>query len=140
MASQNVGGKVDGPSACVLADALSRQEVAEDPEIRCCGSCCRASDRCCIWDDRALTDEGHIAGGMMGLPDLDSLIRAAPSAVVLVLNDACYGAEIHQYGPQGLDEKIMDIDQADFSKLAQGFGAVGAVARPWKTWMSSSNG
>ncbi|WP_087874192.1 thiamine pyrophosphate-binding protein [Arthrobacter globiformis] len=66
-------------------------------------------------------------GGIMGLPDLDSLVRTAHSAIVLVLNDACYGAEIHQYGAQGLDEKIMEIDQADFSRLAEGFGATGAV-------------
>ena len=68
-------------------------------------------------------------GGMMGLPDLDSLIRAARSCVVLVFNDACYGAEIHQYGSQGLDEKIMKIDQANFAKLAEGFGATGVVVQ-----------
>jgi len=67
-------------------------------------------------------------GGIMGLPDLDSLIRTAQSAIVLVFNDACYGAEIHQYGSQGLDENIMKIAQADFSKLAEGFGATGIVA------------
>ncbi|AUI50993.1 thiamine pyrophosphate-binding protein [Arthrobacter crystallopoietes] len=67
-------------------------------------------------------------GGLMGLPDLDSLVRTAKSAVVLVFNDACYGAEIHQYGSQGLDQKIMEIDQVDFAKLAEGFGATGLVA------------
>lgn len=67
-------------------------------------------------------------GGIMGLPDLDSLVRTAQSAVVLVFNDTCYGAEIHQYGSQGLDENIMKIDQADFSKLAEGFGATGVIA------------
>jgi len=68
-------------------------------------------------------------GGLMGLPDLDSLVRTAKSAVVLVFNDACYGAEIHQYGSQGLDQKIMEIDQIDFAKLAEGFGAAGLVIR-----------
>lgn len=67
-------------------------------------------------------------GGIMGLPDLDSLIRSARSAIVIVLNDACYGAEIHQYGSQGLDEKIMEIDQVDFRKFAEGFGATGLLA------------
>ena len=67
-------------------------------------------------------------GGLMGLPDLDSLVRTAASAVVLVFNDACYGAEIHQYGSQGLDEKIMEIEQVDFAKIAEGFGATGLVA------------
>jgi thiamine pyrophosphate-dependent acetolactate synthase large subunit-like protein len=66
-------------------------------------------------------------GGIMGLPDLDSLVRTAESAVVLVFNDACYGAEIHQYGSQGMDQRIMEIEQADFAKLAEGFGATGLV-------------
>jgi acetolactate synthase I/II/III large subunit len=66
-------------------------------------------------------------GGIMGLPDLDTLVRTADSAVVLVFNDACYGAEIHQYGSQGLHEAVMEIEQADFAKLAGGFGAAGIV-------------
>ena len=66
-------------------------------------------------------------GGIMGLADLDSVVRTAQSAVVLVFNDACYGAEIHQYGSQGLDETIMNIDQVNFAKLAEGFGAQGVV-------------
>ncbi|KPN19417.1 thiamine pyrophosphate-binding protein [Arthrobacter sp. Edens01] len=68
-------------------------------------------------------------GGLMGLPDLDSLVRTASSAVVLVFNDACYGAEIHQYGSQGLDQEIMEIDQIDFAKVAEGFGAAGLAVR-----------
>ena len=45
----------------------------------------------------------------------ETQVRAARSAVVLVFNDACYGAEIHQYGSQGLDETIMEIEEADFA-------------------------
>lgn len=74
----------------------------------------------------AVTGDG---GGLMGLPDLDSLIRAARSAVVLVFNDAAYGAEVHQYGSQGLDQDVMMIDEADFSLLARAFGARSAVVR-----------
>lgn len=66
-------------------------------------------------------------GGVMGLPDLHALVHTAKSAVVLVFNDACYGAEIHQYGSQGLDEAIMEIEQLDFAMIAQGFGAQGTV-------------
>ncbi|MEE2522447.1 thiamine pyrophosphate-binding protein [Pseudarthrobacter sp. J75] len=66
-------------------------------------------------------------GGLMGLPDLDSLIRAANSAIVLVFNDAAYGAEVHQYGSQGLSQAIMQIDQVDFATVARGFGASSAV-------------
>lgn len=66
-------------------------------------------------------------GGSMGLPDLHALVHTATSAVVLVFNDACYGAEIHQYGSQGLDEQIMEIEQIDFATVAKGFGAQGVV-------------
>jgi acetolactate synthase-1/2/3 large subunit len=68
-------------------------------------------------------------GGLMGLPDLDTLVRVARSAVVLVFNDAAYGAEVHQYGSQGLDQEIMQIPQVDFAQLALGFGAKSAVIR-----------
>lgn len=64
-------------------------------------------------------------GGLMGLPDLDTLVRVAGSAVVIVFNDACYGAEIHQYGSQGIDQSVMEIPQIDFAVLASGFGAAG---------------
>jgi len=66
-------------------------------------------------------------GGSMGLPDLHALVNTAKSSVVLVFNDACYGAEIHQYGSQGLDEQIMEIEQIDFATVAKGFGAQGVV-------------
>ena len=68
-------------------------------------------------------------GGVMGLPDLHALVHNAKSAVVLVFNDACYGAEIHQYGSQGLDEAIMEIEQLDFATIARGFGAQGVAIR-----------
>ncbi|OMH32987.1 thiamine pyrophosphate-binding protein [Tersicoccus sp. Bi-70] len=68
-------------------------------------------------------------GGLMGLPDLDSLARTAASALVLVFNDAAYGAEVHQYGSQGLDQGIMLIDEVDFAHVAAGLGCESAVVR-----------
>ncbi|MGY2747447.1 thiamine pyrophosphate-dependent acetolactate synthase large subunit-like protein [Arthrobacter sp. UYCu723] len=68
-------------------------------------------------------------GGLMGLPDLDSLIRTAESAVVLVFNDAAYGAEVHQYGSQGISEAIMHIEQIDFAAVARGMGAQSACIK-----------
>ena len=68
-------------------------------------------------------------GGLMGLPDLQTLVQIAGSAVVLIFNDGCYGAEIHQYGSQGLDESIMEIGDVDFTTVARGFGAKGVTVR-----------
>ncbi|WP_404287470.1 thiamine pyrophosphate-binding protein [Glutamicibacter arilaitensis] len=80
----------------------------------------------------ARPDRTHVVvagdgGAIMGLADLDALVRTSRSAAVLIFNDGCYGAEVHQYGSQGLDTGIMEIEQADFAKLAEGFGATGAV-------------
>lgn len=71
-------------------------------------------------------------GGIMGLPDLDSVVRTSQSAAVIVFNDGCYGAEIHQYGSQGLDMEIMEIDEADFVSLGRGFGAKGVIVQTLK--------
>ena len=68
-------------------------------------------------------------GFLMGLSDLESLVGAASSAVVVIYNDAAYGAEIHQYGSQGLTEKPMLIPEVDFSGMARAIGAESAIIR-----------
>ncbi len=68
-------------------------------------------------------------GGLMGLPDLETLIRTADHAVVLVFNDAAYGAEVHQYRQQGLDPTPMLIDEIDFGAVARSLGAQGYTVR-----------
>lgn len=40
-----------------------------------------------------------------------------------------YGAEIHQYGSQGLTEKPMLIPEVDFARVAQALGAESAIVR-----------
>ena len=64
-----------------------------------------------------------------GPGDLESLIGAAKSAIVVIYNEAAYGAEIHQYGSQGLTEKPMLIPEVDFSGIARALGAESAVIR-----------
>lgn len=68
-------------------------------------------------------------GFLMGLSDLESLVGAARSAVVVIYNDAAYGAEIHQYGSKGLTEKPMLIPEVDFSGIARALGAESAIIR-----------
>ncbi len=82
-----------------------------------------------VEDDRTLVLASGDGGFLMGLSDLESLIGAARSAIVVIYNDAAYGAEIHQYGSQGLTEKPMLIPQVDFSGVARALGAEAAVIR-----------
>ena len=82
-----------------------------------------------VEDGRTLVLASGDGGFLMGLPDLESLIGTARSAVVVIYNDAAYGAEIHQYASQGLTEKPMLIPEVDFSGVARALGAESAVIR-----------
>jgi acetolactate synthase I/II/III large subunit len=68
-------------------------------------------------------------GGLMALADLESFVRQARSGVVVVFNDAAYGAELHQYAARGLDEEAMLIEEVDFAAVGRAFGAEGVKAR-----------
>ena len=68
-------------------------------------------------------------GGLMGLADFETFIRATRKGVVIALNDAAYGAELHQYASKGLDPAAMLIDEVDFSAIGRALGAKGSKAR-----------
>ncbi|GAB5080380.1 thiamine pyrophosphate-binding protein [Arthrobacter sp. AD-310] len=82
-----------------------------------------------VEDNRTLVLASGDGGFLMGLSDLESLIAAARSAIVVIYNDAAYGAEIHQYGSQGLTEKPMLIPEVNFSGVARALGAESAIIR-----------
>ena len=66
-------------------------------------------------------------GGLMGMADLESVVREVRHGVVVIVHDAAYGAEVHQYAVRGVAEEPMLIEQVDFSTVARGFGAEAAV-------------
>ncbi len=81
---------------------------------------------------RALPDSTIVlctgdGGALMALADLDSFIRTARRAVIVVFNDAAYGAEIHQYAVRGIDSRPMLIEEVDFAAVAAAFGARSAT-------------
>lgn len=66
-------------------------------------------------------------GALMGLADLDSVLRTVRHGVIVLVNDAAYGAEVHQYAVRGVAEEPMLIEQIDFAAIARGMGAAAAV-------------
>lgn len=68
-------------------------------------------------------------GALMGLPDLETLIRTARSALVVIYNDSAYGAEVHLYEPLGIDTSPAVFGDTDFAALARSLGAGGATVR-----------
>ncbi|WP_104139538.1 thiamine pyrophosphate-binding protein [Arthrobacter sp. ZGTC131] len=82
-------------------------------------------------------------GGLMGLADFETFLRATRKGVVVVLNDSAYGAELHQYAAKGLHNQAMLIDEVDFAAVGRALGAQGTKARtladlaPLQEWLAS---
>jgi acetolactate synthase-1/2/3 large subunit len=69
-------------------------------------------------------------GGLMALADLETAVRTTRGrGLAVVWNDAAYGAEVHLYGQQGLDQGPMLIPEVDFAALGAAVGAEGVVVR-----------
>jgi thiamine pyrophosphate-dependent acetolactate synthase large subunit-like protein len=68
-------------------------------------------------------------GALMGLPELETLIRVSPSALVVIFNDAAYGAEVHMYRSSIADTSPATFGDTDFAAVARAFGARAATVR-----------
>lgn len=68
-------------------------------------------------------------GALMGLPELETLIRVSRSALVVIFNDAAYGAEVHMYRPLVTDTSPATFGDTDFAAVARSFGAGSATVR-----------
>ncbi len=68
-------------------------------------------------------------GALMGLPELETLIRVARSALVVIFNDAAYGAEVHMYRPLVTDISPAVFGDTDFAAVARSLGASAATVR-----------
>ena len=68
-------------------------------------------------------------GALMSLPELETLARLRLPMLVVVYDDAAYGAEVHHFGPQGLPLELVRFPDTDFAALARAAGAEGVTAR-----------
>ncbi|MFF9347149.1 thiamine pyrophosphate-binding protein [Streptomyces sp. NPDC014734] len=68
-------------------------------------------------------------GALMGLPELDTLVRTGRSCLVVVYDDGSYGFEEHMYVPRGADSSTMSFADTDFAGLARALGAEAVTVR-----------
>jgi acetolactate synthase I/II/III large subunit len=68
-------------------------------------------------------------GSLMGLPELDTLVRSEPPVLVVIYDDASYGFEAHLYTPRGADPRTASFADTDFAGVARALGAEVAVVR-----------
>ncbi|MFI8326301.1 thiamine pyrophosphate-binding protein [Streptomyces sp. NPDC085529] len=79
--------------------------------------------------DRLTVAAAGDGGALMGLPELDTLVRSGRPALVVVYDDAAYGFEEHMYLPQGADPATTSFADTDFAAVARGLGAAAVTVR-----------
>jgi thiamine pyrophosphate-dependent acetolactate synthase large subunit-like protein len=70
-------------------------------------------------------------GAFMALPELETAVRLKlGNLIVVVYDDAAYGAEVHHFAPLGYDvSKVRFSPEPDLAAIAAAAGARGAVVR-----------
>jgi thiamine pyrophosphate-dependent acetolactate synthase large subunit-like protein len=63
----------------------------------------------------------------MALSELDTAVRLGLPLVVIVYNDAAYGAEIHHFGDADLS--TVRFPDSDLAAVGRGFGCTGVTVR-----------
>ncbi len=67
-------------------------------------------------------------GFLMGLSELETAVRLGRPMLVIVYNDAAYGAEVHHFGRHA-DLGTVTFPDSDLAALARGHGAAGVTVR-----------
>ena len=68
-------------------------------------------------------------GALMALSELETLARLAPRMLVVIYDDAAYGAEVHHFRPLGQAVDLAQFPDTDFAALAEGAGCRGLTVR-----------
>jgi thiamine pyrophosphate-dependent acetolactate synthase large subunit-like protein len=68
-------------------------------------------------------------GFLMSVAELATAVRLGLPLVVVVYNDAAYGAEVHHFGPDGHPLETVTFPDTDLAAIGRGFGAAGVTVR-----------
>jgi thiamine pyrophosphate-dependent acetolactate synthase large subunit-like protein len=65
----------------------------------------------------------------MGASELETVVRLGLPMVVVVYDDAAYGAEVHHFGPDGHPLDTVRFPETDFAAIARGHGFEAVTVR-----------
>jgi len=68
-------------------------------------------------------------GFLMSVAELTTAVRLALPLLIVVYNDAAYGAEVHHFGPHGHPLDTERFPDTDLAAIARGFGCAAATVR-----------
>lgn len=73
----------------------------------------------------ALGDGGFV----MSATELVTAVRLASPLLVVIYDDAAYGAEVHHFGPDGHPLETVTFPDTDLAAIARGYGCEGVTVR-----------
>ena len=65
----------------------------------------------------------------MGAAELETVVRLGLPMVVVVYDDAAYGAEVHHFGPHGAPLDTVRFPETDLAAIARGYGFEAVTVR-----------
>jgi len=68
-------------------------------------------------------------GALMGVSELETVVRLGLPMVVVVYDDEAYGAEVHHFGPDGYPLDTVKFPPVNIAKIAKGFGFTAVKVR-----------
>jgi acetolactate synthase I/II/III large subunit len=68
-------------------------------------------------------------GALMGISELETVVRLGLPMVVVIYDDDAYGAEVHHFGPDGDPLDTVRFPPADIAAIGRGFGFDGVTVR-----------
>lgn len=68
-------------------------------------------------------------GAMMAAGELETIVRLRLPMLVVIYNDAAYGAEVHHFAPMGHPVDLVRYPDPDLAGMAAGVGAQAATVR-----------
>ncbi len=80
-------------------------------------------------------------GALMGVSELETIVRLGLPMVVVIYDDEAYGAEVHHFGPDGDPLDTVRFPPADIAAIGRGFGFEGVTVReaadlaPVRSWL-----
>jgi thiamine pyrophosphate-dependent acetolactate synthase large subunit-like protein len=81
-------------------------------------------------------------GFLMGIAELDTVRRLGLGMLIVVYNDAAYGAEVHHFGPGGHPLDTVRFPDTDLAAIARGHGCAAISVRreddlaPVASWLA----
>ena len=83
-------------------------------------------------------------GALMGISELETVVRLGLPMVIVIYDDEAYGAEVHHFGPDGHPLETVRFPAADIAAIGRGFGCDGVTVRgpddlqPVRAWLDGA--